>query len=102
MEINQRRFQNSLAIAISCFIVVFPAYLCFSSLLEVNVSSTDMSFENPDQDCQFADQKYESDTLPLAGAFPIRFLPGLSPFERSHHSYLPETSLNQKACILRC
>ena len=102
MEIIQRGFQNSLAIVVSCFILVSPAYLCFSSLLEINVSSADMGFENPDQDYQFADQKYEADTLLLALAFPIKFLLGLSPFEQSHHSYFPEPSLNQKACILRC
>jgi len=94
--------QRSLAIVLSCFILIFPAYLCFSSLSEIDVFSTEMGFENTDQDYQIADPKYGSDTPLVVVAFPPRFLPGLRPLKQFYQPYFPKLSLDQKACLLRC
>ena len=98
---KRRSIQNSLIIAISFFILIFPAYLLFSRFSQMGLISADLNFENPDKDYQFNDQKCESDSF-LLGAFPIKSLSGVSFFEQSYNLFSPVPSLDQKACILRC
>ncbi len=50
------RTQTFLPLAISFFILIFPFYLCSSYFAEANVFSTDLGFDNADQDDQFVDQ----------------------------------------------
>ena len=98
---KRRSIQNHLVIAISCIILIFPAYLRFSSYSEMSPFPADLNFENPDQDYQFDDHKCESDIF-LLGIFSIKFLPGVSLFEQSYHLFSPVSSLDQETFILRC
>ncbi len=94
--------QILLAVAISSFIVIFPAYLRYADLSETDLSSADLIFENPDQDDQINDQQHESDARLInlfSTIFPQKLDLLLNPF--SH--FLPaETSENQKTSVLRC
>jgi hypothetical protein len=47
----------SLAIAISFFISLSPAYFHYCNLTEADLFSTDLSFENPDQENPLVDQQ---------------------------------------------
>ncbi len=98
---KKKSIQNHLAIAISCLILVFPAYLRFSSYSEMNPFPADLNFENPGQDDHLEDHKCESETFLLA-VFSIKFLPGASLFKQSYRLFSPVPSLDQEASILRC
>ncbi len=98
----KRRFiQNYLVIVVSCLILVFPAYLRFSSYSEMNPFPGDLNFENTGQDDQLDDYKCESETFLLA-VFSIESLPGVSFLEQSLRLSSPVPSLDQETFILRC
>jgi hypothetical protein len=98
---KRRPIKQRLVIAISCFILVCPAYLLFSNLSEFNLSPTDLSFESPDQDDQLDGQQHQSGSL-LSGLFFITSLPGTDFIEQSHLFSFPLTSHSQNKSILRC
>jgi hypothetical protein len=98
---KRRPIKQRLVIAISCFILVFPAYLLFSNLSEFNLFPTDLSFESPDQDDQLDGQQYQSGSL-LSGVFFITSLPGTDFTEQAHFFSFPLTSNPQNESILRC
>jgi TatA/E family protein of Tat protein translocase len=52
--------QISLVTGICAFTLVFPAYLRCSNLAGAKLLSTDLSFENPDQEDVFSRQQNES------------------------------------------
>lgn len=101
VQMKRRFIQNYLLIAVSFFVLTFPAYLLFSSFSEMNLFPSDLNFENPDQDYQFNDQEHESGAS-LLGTFIVKFLEEISLFDRSYHPLSPAPTLDQKACILRC
>ncbi len=98
---KRRSIQNCLVIAISFFILTFPAYRLFFNSSQMSLFTADINFENPDRDYQFNDQKYESDTV-LLGAPIINSPLEVSFFEQSYHLLSPAPSLAQKNCVLRC
>jgi hypothetical protein len=97
-----RLIQAFLVIAISSFILIFPAYLRCSNLAEVNLFSTDLSFENSDQDDQLLDQHQDESKALVVSAFSIIFLPGTNPFEQIPRFFLLTSFLDQTTLILRC
>jgi hypothetical protein len=89
-----------LVIAISSFIVVFPAYLRYADLSETDPSSTDSIFETPDQDDQLNDHQHGSDGVLFS--LLVTFLPSthlLNPFSPLS---TPAISTHSKTSILRC
>jgi len=93
--------KDCLVIAISFFILVLPAYLRFSSLSEIDLFSTDLNFENSDQDDQFDDQRHEPDTF-LFNLFPVKSLPGVNFLKDSYKLFSAIPSGAHKIFILRC
>lgn len=98
---KRKSIQNYLVIATSFFILTFPAYRFFSNLSQMNLFPADLNFENPDQDYQFNDLKYESDTS-LLGASIVNAPLEVSFFEQSYRLASSVPSLDQKNRILRC
>jgi hypothetical protein len=101
MKKRLERFQVFLVIAVSFFILAFPAYLHCNNLSEADFLSSDLSFENPDQQNGPSDYGNE---LKVFGptAFFIIFLTGTNLFEQSSHSFSQAPSLRQKTLVLRC
>ncbi len=98
---KRRSIQNYLVIAISFFILTFPTYRLFFDFSQMNLFPADLNFENPDQDYQFNDLKYESDTFLLGASIINSPLEG-HPFKQSYHLSSPVASLDQRTCVLRC
>ena len=98
---KSRSIQSLLVIAISFFILVFPAYLRYTNLSEMNFFPTDLNFENPDQEDQLQDQQHGSDLFSL-NVFYALSLPEANPFKQLCHFFSPVPSLDQKTSILRC
>ncbi len=98
---KKRSIQNFLVVVTSLFVLTFPTYNLFSSFSQTDLFPTDLSFENPDQDYQFNDQKDESDTF-LLNDLIIRCVLDVTLFEQTYHLSSPVHSLDRKACILRC
>ena len=96
-----KRFIQILVIVTALFILLFPAYLRCSNLAEVDLFSTDLSFENPDQDDQLFDQQDGSRAFVLSGASVI-LLPGANLFGQLPHFSFQTASLDQKTFVLRC
>ena len=98
---RNRSIEIILAIAFSSFVVIFPAYLRYTGLSEIDLSSTDLILENPGQDDQLDDQQHESDAVELR----IVSTPHLSEaelFNPVSSFCAPETSARLKISILRC
>jgi len=96
-----KRFIQILVIVTALFILLFPAYLRCSNLAEVDLFSTDLSFENPDQDDQLFDQQDGSRAFVLSG-ISITFLPGVNLFGQLPRFSFHTASLCEKTLILRC
>jgi hypothetical protein len=94
-------FQIFLVIAAFAFILIFPAYSCCSNLAGVKLLSTDLSFENPDQDDIFSDQHNQLKAF-VSSVFTIKLLPKTIPFDQISRFWLQTASLDQKTLILRC
>ncbi len=98
---KRRPIKHCLVIAISSFILAFPGYLRFSSLSEIDLFPTDLSFESPDQDDQLDDQQHKSGAL-LSSVFSITFLTITDFIEQSQLFSFPLTAHSQNKLILRC
>jgi hypothetical protein len=96
-----KRHTQIAVIVITLFILLFPAYLRCSNLAEANLFSTDLSFENPDQDDQFVDQQNESKAFALS-VFPIICLPGINLSKQLPRFSFQTASFDQKLFVLRC
>jgi len=98
---KRKPIQILLVIVISAFTLVFPAYLRCSNLVGAKFLSTDLSFENPDQEDVFFGQQNE-----LKSFFPIAFLIRLSTGTNLSYQISPFSSLtsflDQKTLTLRC
>jgi hypothetical protein len=101
MKKRFKRIQIFLVITISAFILVFPAYLRCSNLAGAKLLSTDLSFENPDQEDVFSDQQNQSKAF-VSIVFPIELFPGTNLFEQSSHLLSQASSLDQNTFVLRC
>jgi hypothetical protein len=93
--------QIFLVIAVSVIILVFPAYFCCSNLAGVKLLSTDLSFENPDQDDIFSYQPGQAKAF-LSTTFTTKSLPEAILFEQTSHFLLLASFPDHKASILRC
>ncbi len=98
---KRKPIQIFLVIAISAFILVFPAYLRSSNLAGVRLFSTDLSFESPDQDDISSDQQNLSKAF-VSSVLTIKLLPGTNLFYQFFHFCFPSSFLDQKTLILRC
>ncbi len=101
----KRRFkgiQILLAITISLFILALPAYLRCTYLSQTKFVSSDLGFENPDQEEELPDHEKESKKAYGPSAFPIRFLLGSNLFEQSSYLFPKAPSLHQGIAVLRC
>jgi len=93
--------QIFLVIAISFFVLTLPAYLRCTKLSEANLVSSDLSFENPDQQNELSDYENELEVFGPS-AFSTIFLPGTNLLQQSFHFFSQALSLRQKPFILRC
>ncbi len=92
--------QIFLIVVVSLFILALPAYLHYTQISQIKFVSSDLSFENPDQEEGLADGEKE---LKVYGssALLIVFLLGVNLLE--HSPYLFQVlSLQQRIIVLRC
>jgi hypothetical protein len=101
MKKRFKRIQIFLALTISLFILAFPAYLRCTQLSQTKFVSSDLSFENLDQEEGLPDNEKE---LKVFGptAFLVIFVSGANFFEQSLHLFSHTLSLRQKTFVLRC
>lgn len=102
MKERFKRIQFFLIIAICLLILALPPYLRCTNLSEPKFASSDLGFENPDQENGLPDSGESA--LKVFGptaAFNI-FLPGTNLFDQSSHLFSRALSLRQKNSILRC
>jgi hypothetical protein len=93
--------QIFLVIATSLFILALPAYLRHANLSEIKFASSDLGFENPDQENRVPDNEKELKAFGPTGLFTI-FILGTHLSERPSHLFSQILSLGQKTLILRC
>jgi hypothetical protein len=101
MEKGSKSMQIFLIIAISLFILALPAYLRHTNLSEAKFASSDLGFENPDQENRVPDDEKELKAFGPTGLFTI-FILGTDLSERPSHLFSQILSLRQKTLILRC
>ncbi len=95
--------QTFLPIAISFFVLVFPFYFRCSNFAEANLFSTDLGFENSDQDDQFLDQQQDgSKPFTMLTCSLFQFYLEADVFRHSPYFFSQTPSLNQENLILRC
>jgi hypothetical protein len=101
MEKRFKGIQIFLVIAISLFILSFPAYLRCTELSQIKFVSSDLSFENLDQEEGLPNNEKE---LKVYGPSTLlmMFLLGINLFEQSSHLFSQTLSLRQKTFVLRC
>jgi hypothetical protein len=98
---KKKPIQIFLVIAVSVFILVFPAYFCCSNLAGVKLLSTDLSFENPDQDDIFSYQNNQSKAF-VSSVLTIKLLPETIRFDQIARFWFLASFLDQKVLSLRC
>jgi hypothetical protein len=98
---KRKLIQISLVIVICAFTLLFPAYIRCSNLAGAKLLSTDLSFENPDQEDVFFGQQNESKTF-FSIVFLIELPPGTNLFDQISHFCSLTSFLDQKTSILRC
>jgi hypothetical protein len=101
MKKRFKRIQFVLMITISLFILTHTAYLCCTELTQTKLVSSDLSFENSDQEEELP---YGEKELKVYGssAFLIIYLLGSNLFEQSFFLFPRSLSLPQKTFVLRC
>ncbi len=93
--------QIVLVIAVSAIILVSPACLQSSLLAGGRLLSTDLSFENPDQDDIFSSQPSQSKAI-VSTVFIFKSLPGTILSYQIARLWLSISLPDQKALLLRC
>ena len=101
MKERFKRIQIFLVIAISLFILAFPAYLRCTMLSQAKFISSDLSFENQNQEEGLPDNEKGLKVLGPT-AFLIIFPLDANLFEQSSHLFPRSPSLRQKTSVLRC
>ena len=98
---KKKLIQISLVMVICAFTLVFPAYLRCSNLAGGKLISTDLSFENPDQEDVFFGQQNESQAF-VSIVFLIKLPLGTNLFDQISPFCFLTSFLDQKTLILRC
>jgi hypothetical protein len=93
--------QIVLVIAVSGVILVFPACLHNSLLAGMRLLSTDLSFENPDQDDTLSYEPVQSKAF-VSAVFVVKSPPGTILFDQIARLWLLVCFPDQKALLLRC
>jgi hypothetical protein len=99
MKNTLKKTKVFLTVTISFFVLVFPAYLLYNGVVEIDFPSAKPTFENLDQDYLLANQQNRSFVFGQCTSFFIletylfRQLPRLS---------FGISSLDQKPSVLRC
>jgi hypothetical protein len=101
---KKKRFKTIpifLVIAIFLFILTHLAYLRCTELSQTKFVSSDLSFENPDQEDGLPDNGKE---LKIYGpsTLLIMFLLGITFFEQSSYLFSQALSIRQRIVVLRC
>ena len=101
MKKRFKGIQIFLVIAISLFILALPAYLLCSKLSQTKFISSDLSFENPDQEEALPDNERELKVYGRSASL-IIFLSGTNLFKQSSYLFSQALSLRQGIVVLRC
>jgi hypothetical protein len=88
-------------IAICFSILAIPAYLRCTRLSQTKFVSSDLSFENPDQEEGLPDGEKELKVFGPTAFFTL-FLLGTNLSEQSSHLFSRALSLRQSTFVLRC
>jgi len=101
MKRNFKRIQIFLVIPISLFILAHPAYLRCTQLSQTKFVSSDLSFENPDQEERLPDNEKELRGYGSSTGL-IIFGMGTNLFEQPSHLCFQTLPLHQRIVVLRC
>jgi hypothetical protein len=101
MKKRFERIRFFLVIAISLFILALPAYLRCTNLTETKFASSDLGFENPDQENGLFDTENELKVFGPTSVFTI-FLLVTNLFDQSSHLFSQTLSFRQRTFVLRC
>jgi hypothetical protein len=101
MKKRFKGIQILLAITISLFILALPAYLSCTYLSQTKFVSSDLGFENPDQEEGLPDHEKESKVYGSSASLILSLL-GANLFERSSYLFPQAPSLHQRIAVLRC
>jgi hypothetical protein len=101
MKRRFKRIQILPAIVISLFILALPTYLHCARPSQTKFVSSDLGFENPDQEERLPGHEKE-----WKGYGPsilsITFALSATPFEQSSYLFSQVLSLRQRIAVLRC
>jgi hypothetical protein len=89
-----------LTVLISVFVLVFPAFDYCSDLMDTDLFSTDLSFENLDQDD--SSKGIHNSNPFLLSIFSISFLPQSNLSEKLSRCFYQLPSVDQETPVLRC
>ena len=94
--------QISLILAILFGILMLPIYFQYCSLVEVDLFSTDLSIENPDQEVLPVDREGDAG-MSVLYLFSIVLPPGPGVFKQlQSYSFQISSSFDQRTFLLRC
>jgi hypothetical protein len=101
MKETYKRLQIFMVIVMTPFILTFSTYLRWTQLSQTKFVSSDLTFENQDQEERLSDSENE---LKVYGssAFLILFHLVAGSFDQSSHLLSKRLPLRQKTLILRC
>ena len=102
MKERIKRIQIPLVIAICLFVMTLPAYLRCTDFSVTKIASSDLFFQNPDQENRVPDSgKSDSKVFGLIAFFTI-FLPDADLARECLNLFSRPLSLLQKTSVLRC
>jgi len=101
MKKRFKGIQFFLVIAISLFILALPAYLRCTQLAPIKSVSSDLSFENPNQEEELPDNEKELKVYGPSASLVISLL-GTNLLELPFHLFPQALSLRQRIVVLRC
>jgi hypothetical protein len=93
--------QILLVITISLFILALPDYLRYTHLSQTKFVSSDLGFEDPEQEEGLADNEKELKVYEPS-AFLIIFLLGTNLLEQYSYLFPKALSFRQRIVVLRC
>ena len=96
-----KSIQILLVLAISLFILALPAYLRCTKLSQTKFISSDLSFENPDQEEGLPDNEKELKVYGSSAPL-IMFHMGTHLFQQSSYLFFKTLPLHQRTVLLRC
>ncbi len=102
MKKRSKIIQILLVIVICFFISALPAYLGCTNFSGIKFASSDLFFENPNQENGLPDSGKNELKVFGATAFFTMFLLGINLSEQSSHLHFRGLSLRHKTSVLRC